>query len=72
MTGTDTLVMVAAQASAEPEMALKAPQARMVAIARPPRRAPMSPCAAAYNSSAMPARANSEPISTNSGSTDRL
>jgi hypothetical protein len=63
--------MVAAVAIEEPQMAPKPAQATIAAMASPPRKWPTKALAARNSSCDMPARVTNEPISMNSGTTEK-
>ena len=63
--------MVAVVATVEPEMAPKAAQARMPAIAMPPLKRPSSELAKSNSAFDKPPLTAKPPISMNSGITDR-
>ncbi len=64
-------VMVAAVATDEPQMAPNAPEAQIVATARPPRNPDMMTRAAEKSSDESREEVAISPIRTNSGTTDR-
>src|SRR4051812_33872786 len=70
--GYATLLMVAAVAMEEPQIAPKPAHAATVACASPPRRWPMKEYAAWNNSCASPARATKLPMRMKSGMTESV
>ena len=66
------MLIVAAVAIDEPQIAPKPAQASTVACARPPRTWPTNEYAARNSSCARPARATKLPIRMNSGTTESV
>ena len=69
ISGKATLPKVAAVARLEPQIAAKAAQAPIVAIASPPRQCPIQECTASYKSLLNPLKKANEPMRIKRGTT---
>ena len=70
ISGMATFDMVAAVANDDPQIAAKPPQARIVAIARPPRKCPRNALETLYNSRLIPPLFTNSPIRMKRGITE--